>query len=116
MSKKKKRDRRSGWILPYLEIYGEYVAPGQPEDERQAHAVFEMSRLARKAFNRIKDQNYVTLYEGEGRDVQNLFAEAFCEGIAMGLKAADIVLKRRELSPERRRDPHIANLLEVVGL
>lgn len=61
--KRKKRNRQSGWILPYLHIIGEtFGAVEEPE----TRAVFELGRLAWKAFNRIKDRNYEALYEAKG--------------------------------------------------
>lgn len=97
MSKRKKNNRRSGWIMPYLDIIGGTAgAKDQPEEEREAFAILELSRLARKAFNRIKDQNYIALYEGEGYDVPNLYAEAYCEGFEAGMKAAGVIIKEAE--------------------
>ena len=91
--KRKKRNRQSGWILTYLHVIGEtFGAVEEPE----TRAVFELGRLARKAFNRIKDRNYEALYEGEGFDVQNLYVEAYCEGFEAGLKAAGVIIREAE--------------------
>lgn len=65
-------------------------------EEPETRAVFELGKLARKAFNRIKDRNYEALYEGEGFDVQNLYAEAYCEGFEAGLKAAGVIIREAE--------------------
>lgn len=95
--KRKKRNRQSGWIVPYLHMIGaEAGAADQPEEEREAFAILALSRLARKAFNRIKDQNYIALYEGEGYDVPNLYAEAYCEGFEAGMKAAGVIIEQTE--------------------
>ena len=97
MSKKKNDgDRRSGWILPYLTMYGAGIDKSRAPEDQQTVAMLRISKLAHEAFDRIKSPNYEALYEGEGWDVQNLFAEAFCEGMEAGLKAADIIVKTEE--------------------
>lgn len=92
----KKNNRRSGWLMPYLNILGASGEGKRSQEDQEAFALLELSRLARKAFYRIKDQDYIALYEGEGYDVPNLYAEAFCEGMEAGMKSAGVIVKQME--------------------
>ena len=97
MRKKERNDnRQSGWILPYLTIYGAGIDKSRTVEAQQTIAMLRICKLAKKAFDRIKSRNYEALYEGEGWDVQNLFAEAFCEGMAAALKMDNLITKTEE--------------------
>ena len=95
MKKKYRSGKPSGWFAFFIDALGNLVAGNKPEYDRQTYALLEISKGYRAAVDRLNDKDYVRFYEakdGQG-NAQNLYIEAYFDGMEAGLKAAGVVVK-----------------------